>query len=135
VDWPAFDAPLLQGVAAAFALRRKAIAYHTGLSCTREFSESAAGAVERLNFDLRRGGVRLSVWADGLMWLGVCVRARGRSAGWAFRDSFHGTICDISAEALVRMLEATLALRLGSDPAGERQQLREVWACVRPQVG
>lgn len=131
-DWPTFDAPLLQGVAAAFTRRHKAIAYQACLSCTREFSESASGTVERLNLDLRGGGVRLSVWGDGLMWLGVCVRGPGRNAGWAFQDDFHGDMGDISAEALVSMVETTLSLRFGSDQARERQQLREVWAHVAP---
>jgi hypothetical protein len=134
-DWPAFDTPLLVGVAIAFTRRRKAMAYHADISCTREFGESSSGAAERLNIELRRGQVRLSVWADGSMWLGVSVRGRGRNAGWAFQDRFHANIADVSVEALVSMLEATLSLQFGRDPASERQQLRGLWACVRPQAG
>jgi hypothetical protein len=133
-DWPAFDTPLLQDVAAAFTRRRKAIAYQAGLSCTRELSESASGTVERLNLDLCAGSVRLSVWADGLMWLGVSVRRCGRHAGWLFQDGFHGDVQDVSAETLVSMVEATLSVRFGGDRASERQQLREIWSRVRPQV-
>src|SRR5437879_1181008 len=81
-DWPTFDAPLLRDIAAAFRRRRKAIAYCAGLSCGREFTESAAGAAERLNLDA--GALRLSAWPDGVMWLAVCVRGSGRGAGWAF---------------------------------------------------
>jgi len=62
-DWPTSDAPLLRGIAAALQRRRKAIAYHVGLSCEREFTESAAGVVERLN--LEAGHLRLSAWSDG----------------------------------------------------------------------
>jgi hypothetical protein len=131
--WPAFDAPLLRGIAAAFARRRKAIASRSGLSCGREFTESAAGAVERLN--LEAGALRLCVWADGVMWLTACVRGMGRGAGWAFKDAWHGDVQDVSAEALVGMVEATLALRLGSDPDRERRELRAVWARVHPYQG
>jgi hypothetical protein len=130
-DWPTFTALLLRDVAAAFLLRRKAIAYLVGLSCSREFSESATESVERLNLDTGSGHCRLSVWADGVVWLSVCVRGLGPGAGWLFQDSFHGQMNDVSAEALVRMFEATLALRLGSDPESERQQLRAVWASVK----
>jgi hypothetical protein len=133
VDWPAFDAPLLRGIAAAFLRRRKAIAYGVGLSCMREFCESVGGAVERLNF--KAGDLCLSVWADGLMWLAVCVRGSGRDAGWAFKDTFHGDVRDVSAESLVRMVESTLAKRFGPDPDKERQELRAVWARVHPDKG
>jgi hypothetical protein len=132
-DWPTFDAALLREIAAAFLRRRKAIAYQTSLSCEREFSESAASAVERLN--LQAGRLRLSAWSDGVMWLAVCVRGLGRGAGWAFKDTFHGDVGDVSAEALVGMVEATLALPFGADAVKEREQLRGVWARVRPYVG
>jgi hypothetical protein len=69
------------------------------------------------------------------MWLGVCVRAFGRGAGWAFRDSFHGDVGDVSAEALVGMVEATLAMTFGSDPENERRQLWQLWARVHPYSG
>ena len=133
-DWPAFDAPLLRDIAAAFRGRRKALRYRAGLSCGREFSESADGTSERLNLDLPRRGVRLSVWADGSLGLSVCVRAAGRNAGWAFQDAFHGDAGDVSAATLVNMIEATLGLRLGVEPAAEREQLRAVWSRVHPET-
>jgi hypothetical protein len=132
VDWPTFDAALLQAIAAAFRQRGKAIAYRAGLSCEREFSESAAGAVERLN--LETGPLRLCVWADGVLWLAVSIRGAGRDAGWAFQEAFHGDVQDVSAEALVGMVEATLALTFGTDPERERQALRAVWARVCPYM-
>lgn len=134
-EWPAFDAPLLRDVASAFLRRRKAIRYKAGLCCEREFSETAAGTFERLNLGLRGGQVRLSVWADGAMWLSVCVKSRGRNSGWRFADSFHGTVRDVSAAALVGMTESTLALTFGADVPGEREQLRRVWARVFPHAG
>ncbi len=133
VSWPTFDAPLLQSVAAAFWSRHKAIAYHREVSCEREFSESGSGVVERLNLNV--GDLRLSVWADGVMWLAVSVRGLGRSAGWAFKDTFHGEIHDVPSDELVGMVEATLALRFGTDPVGEQGRLRGVWARVRPTAG
>lgn len=132
-DWPTFDAPLLREIVAAFLRRRKAIAYQAGLSCEREFSESATDAIERLNLDA--GNLRLCIWSDGVMWVAVCVRGIGRGAGWAFKDTFHGDVQDVSAKTLVRMFEATLALRFGADRDHERKQLREVWARVHPYTG
>lgn len=132
-DWPTFDSPLLREIAAAFLRRRKAIAYHSGLSCEREFSESATGAVERLN--LGAADLRLSVWSDGAMWLAVYIPGFGRSSGWAFKDAFHGDVQDVAAETLVGMVEATLALSFGADPTKEQQQLRRVWARVGPYAG
>jgi hypothetical protein len=130
MDWPTFEAPVLQNVAAAFRRRRKAIAYQTSLSCDREFSESAAGAIERLNLDA--DPLRLSVWADGVVWVSVCVRGAGRNAGWAFKDGFHGSALDLSAETLVGMVEATLSLQFGTEQDREREQLRAVWARIAP---
>ncbi len=132
-DWPAFDAPLLRHLAAAFRRRRRAIAYQVGLSCEREFTESATGGVERLN--LEAGDLRLSAWSDGVLWLAVCVRRPGCGAGHAFKDVFHGDVRDVSAEALVAMVEATLAMPLGADAVKEREHLRELWARVRPHAG
>src|SRR6266542_6648813 len=87
-EGPVFDSPLLQDVAAAFRRRAKAIRYQAGLSCEREFSETAEGVFERLNVDLHGGHMRLSVWGDGVLWLSVCVPGAGRNSGWAFKDSF-----------------------------------------------
>ncbi len=133
--WPTFDAPLLADIAAAFLRRRKAIKHRAGgVSCSQEFSESAVGTFERLNLDLRRGHLRLSVWADGCLWVSVCVRATGRNAGWAFHDAFHGHAGDVSAVTLVGMFEATLGLRLGADPIAERESLRALWRRVLPRT-
>jgi hypothetical protein len=134
-QWPAFDAPLLQGIAAAFARRRKAIAYHSSLTCTREMSESTSGVIERLNLDLKSDSLRLSVWADGDLWLRLCRQAAGRNAGWAFMDHFYGDAQAVPVETLVGLVEKTLAIRIGADSASERQQLRTIWACVRPDEG
>lgn len=132
-DWPVFDSPLLRDVAAAFRRRRKALRYNAGLSCEREFSETAEGTSERLNLDLPGRHLRLSVWADGAMWLSVCVPGEGRNSGWAFADGFNGDVGDVSPQTLVGMVETTLTLSFGADPPAERERLREVWRRVRPQ--
>ena len=131
--WPTFDAPLLRDIASAFLSRRKALRYQAGLSCGREFSETAGGVWERFNLDLRGGRVRLSVWADGGLWVSVCVPGQGRHGGWSFLDSFHGHMQDVSAPALVGMVESTLALPFGEDPARER--LRRLLSRVHPRSG
>src|SRR5262249_20469931 len=106
-QWPTFDSSLLQEVAAAFLRRRKAIRYKAGLSCEREFSETAHATSERLNLDMRpgNGDLRLTVWEDGVMWLRLCVANLGRNTGWAFNDHFYGPIQDVSPETLVAMVE------------------------------
>ena len=134
-EWPTFDAPLLRDVTAAFLSRRKALRYRAGLSCHREFTEAADGAWERFNLDLRKGHLRLSVWADGVIWVSVCVRGRARNSGWSFTDGFHGDVRDVSADTLVRMVESTIALRFGVDPPAEREHLRLVWMRVYPRPG
>ena len=130
-DQPSFDAPLLGDIAVAFLRRRKAIRYNGGLKCAREFTETGAGAIERL--DLETGPVRLNVWADGALSLSVRVRGAGRNAGWSFADQFHGEVNDVSATAVVRMVEATLRISFGTDQLAEREQLRRLWAEVRPR--
>ena len=135
--WPTFDSTLLQEVVSAFARRRKAIRYKSGLSCEREFSETGSGAWERLNVDLQPGigDLRLSVWEDGVMWLRLCMPGTGRNSGWAFMDEFHGSINDISPETVVAMIENTIAEPFraeSSAPMEYRERLRMIWGRVQP---
>ncbi|HJZ92675.1 MAG TPA: hypothetical protein VKE40_17500 [Gemmataceae bacterium] len=134
-EWPTFDSPPLRDIAAAFHRRRKAIAYKAELSCERELTETAAGALERFNLDLGRRHVRLSVWADGTLWFSICIPGKGPISGWAFKDRFYGTAKGISGGTLVGMLEATLAQPFGADPTAGRDQLREIWKRVGPRTG
>jgi hypothetical protein len=69
------------------------------------------------------------------MWFRVSVRCQGTNRGWAFLDSFHGDVQDVSPQALVAMVEVTLAVRFGTDAQAERDQLRELWQRVRPCSG
>src|SRR5262245_20936706 len=132
---PTCASPLLPDIVAAVRRRRKAIAYKAGLSCEREFTETSDGAFERLNLDLRHGQVRLSVWADGGLWMSVSVPGKGRNSGWAFQDAFHGDVQDVSGGTLVGMLEAGVAQRLGADEAEEREQVRQRWKRGRRRTG
>jgi hypothetical protein len=109
----------------------------TTLSCrVREFAEDATGAGERFDLvreDLLGRVLQLSVWADGSLWVSVCVRGKGRNAGWSFADSFNGSALDVAPATLVGMVVATGTLRLGSDPPAECEQLRLLWARVSPR--
>ena len=133
--WPEFYADLLERISSAFLRRRKAISHHARLTCARDFTESSREAIERLNIELDSPFLRLSVWGDGCLWLGICVRHTRRSKGWAFKDQFHGTALDLSAGTLVALVENTLGLALGSDRRGDRERLREAWALVHPCEG
>jgi hypothetical protein len=133
---PEFNSPLLREIAEAFLRRRKALRYKARFKFEREFSETPESATERLNLDLQDDGLlRLSVWEDGVMWFGISVRAPGRNQGWAFQDDFHGSILDVSVQSLVVMVEQSLAVRFRAgvtDRVEYREQLRAVWARVRP---
>jgi hypothetical protein len=138
--WPTFDSSLLQGVVIAFTRRSKAIRYRAGLSREREFSETGSGAFERLNLDLRPGigDLRLSVWEDGVMWLRLCVAGTGRNSGWTFMDEFHGSVNDVSPEAVVAMIESTIGEPFrpeSSNQAEYRERLRMIWGRVQPYQG
>jgi hypothetical protein len=130
--WPEFDSPLLGAIAAAFCRRRRAIRYHGPLACTRELSETPQGTFERLNMDHGdRAQLRLSVWADGAMWLRACAPRPGRNAGWAFLCCFDGEVSGIAADEIVRLFEASLLVcTVPGDAVTER--LRELWQAVHP---
>jgi hypothetical protein len=129
-NWPVFDAELLHDVSTAFLRRRKAIAYQAGLTCVRDFSESATRVTERLS--LASGHTHLAVWADGGLWLGVFVRVQGRNSGWAFRDVFYGDVLDVCPETLVGMFEATRLLCYWPEQDCKQERLRGIWSRVRP---
>jgi hypothetical protein len=135
LGWPAFAAPVLQGVVIAFQRRRKAICYHGRLSCSRELNETAKGNCERLNVDfegLLRLQLRLGLWEDGMLWLRACLPHPGRNRGWAFLDHFYGHLGGLAPAELVEKFEATILLCSvgGKDDRSER--LRELWQVVGP---
>ena len=134
-EWPHFEAPLLQAIAAAFLRRRRALRYHGSLECGRETSETPDGAIERLNLDHGANPqLRLSVWADGAMWLRACSARPGREGGWSFLYHFHGQVNAVSPEEIVRLFEESrLVSYWPEDGRGER--LRSLWRVVGPEGG
>ncbi len=73
--------------------------------------------------------MRLTVWEDGQMRLRLCASAFKRQGGWAFKDDFYGSTDDVSPEALVAMVEATIgetSTRGNSDPQMYRDRLRTI---------
>ena len=72
------------------------------------------------------------MWADGGLWVSVCVRGKGRNSGWSFSHAFTGSALDVGAGTLVGMVESTVALLRESDPPADRERLRRVWARVHP---
>jgi hypothetical protein len=134
-NWPEFDSALLRGISDAFRARRKALRYRASIVCAREFTEMTDGSMECMDVMLKTYSVRgfdLRFWADGQMWLGVHVSARGTNKGWAFQDCFHGHVDDVGPGTLVKMTEATLDIWFGNAPASEREQLRTLWQRVQP---
>ncbi|MCI0457976.1 MAG: hypothetical protein L0Z62_13505 [Gemmataceae bacterium] len=133
LGWPAFDAPLLQAVVAAFLSRRKAIRYHGPLSCEREFNETEDRTYERLNLDYEgQGKLRLSVWEDGAVWVRACIAGAGSHGGWSFLDSFHGQPHRLAPADLVEKFEATILLCGGGEVPDRSERLRRLWRAVDP---
>ena len=104
---PLFESALLHGIATAIEGRGKAIRYHGKLQCSRVVEDSG----ERLNADFTAQlhfRVRLSIWADGIFWLGVTVSGPRRSGGWAHCDEFHGQLQSQCAREVLERFEQTI---------------------------
>lgn len=102
-----FESGILSDIARAFELRGKAIRYHGELRC----SGTAEDSVERLNVDFKGSSgfrVRLSIWPDKVLWLGITKPGPSRAGGWAFRDEFHGHLEDRGAPDVVERFERTV---------------------------
>src|SRR4051812_9061809 len=98
---PVFDSALLSSILEAVERRGKAIRYHSSLECSREVDRD----IERLNIDIKGdSGVRLSVWADGVLWLGITKPHAGRSGGWDINEQFDGRLGEIHPAELVAQL-------------------------------
>jgi hypothetical protein len=101
------ESTLLRDVAREIKLRGKAIRYHGRLECSRNIEESG----ERLNIDFSGTlgfRVRLSLWADGVFWLGVTASGPRRSGGWAHRSEAHGDLIGLDARDVRRKFEQTI---------------------------
>ena len=102
-----FESVLLREISSAVEHRGKAIRYHGELECSRAVEDS----IERLNLDFTAilgFRVRLSVWPDGVLWLGLTEPGPRRTGGWAYRDEFHSHLCGLEAHNVVERFEQSI---------------------------
>jgi|GEM_PF-2527660 len=121
--FPEFDADSLSVLALAFRVRSKAISYHAP---EWKISREVETEFERLNVDASgyHGELRLSVWADSLVWFRLC---RGRAKdGWDFMLAFHGDRTDLNAENIVEQYISSMT--------SHTDTLLEAWQGVNPVV-
>jgi len=103
---PDFESDLLWQVAIAVARRGKAIRYHGSLECSRAVEDH-----ERLNLDYTsclRFRVRLSIWSDGALWLGITKPGPSRTGGWAYCDEFHSRVRNLTPQDVAARFEQTV---------------------------
>ena len=103
---PDFESDVLWDIAIAIARRGKAIRRRGTLELSRASEE-----VERLNLDFTgssRFQVRLSVWSDGALWLGVTKPGPRRVGGWDYRDEFHSRLTSLGPQDVVERFEQTI---------------------------
>lgn len=108
VSIPVFESEFLCGVVEAFERRGKAIRYHGRL----QYSRAVEDAGERLNVDfanLAAVRIRLSIWQDGIIWLGVTKPGARREGGWLLNLGFHSQAAGSSGPEICRRFEQTLA--------------------------
>ena len=104
---PLFESALLHNIASAIERRGKAIRYHGRLECSRNIEDSS----ERLNIDfaaILRFRVRLSVWANGVFWLGITMPGSRRAEGLAHRSEAHGHLGGLEADDVLERIEKTI---------------------------
>lgn len=128
-DVPNFDGARLDAIATAFGRRAKALKYHSQkFLCTREVTS----VTERFNVDLetledRPTQIRLSVWDDGVMWLGAYRAKPRREGGWQIEFRGHGDLARIDPTKVVAAFEETYQQLRGS-PADAVNRLRRIWS-------
>jgi hypothetical protein len=104
---PHFESVRLQEIASAMERRGKAIRYHGRLECSREMEDTG----ERLNIDFAATlhfRVRLSIWADGVFWLGITEPGPRRTGGWAHCYAGHGDLTGLDAHEVLERFEQTI---------------------------
>lgn len=121
-DWPEPKAELLHGVVSAFRRRSKAVKH----SLLRwDMSLETDDSLERLNVDtFCLHDIRLSVWADGQMWIRVC---KGDKNGWELNYSFYLDLNDNDPATVVRRFEETHAY------SGNQSDVKKIWEDFNPQ--
>lgn len=131
-----FTSASLIAISQSFAHRAKAIKYHSSEFVLIRETEDRA---ERLNCDVALIGrpaarVRLSIWDDGSMYLGVHLPGTRREGGWAFEYRRNGSVNGIEPSAIVAMLEESLlAAHFAKDSSWAATRLDDIWARARMQ--
>ncbi|MEQ9542260.1 MAG: hypothetical protein RIU46_36230 [Deltaproteobacteria bacterium] len=129
---PLFNSERLDAVAVAVGRRLKAIKnYASDAECTRE---AEAIVDERLNIDVTLGPssrtkVRLSVWPDSVMWLGVHMANVGKHAGWKTDLALEGDLSGVPSETVVQLLERTISEARSAEINEAR--IEEIWMVAR----
>lgn len=128
---PSFESGFLDALAAALARRARALKYQaSGLACSRAVTPH--GEVLHLDIDVgrtRATRIRVMVWSDGMVRLGVHQPAPYRVGGWAISLERHGDIRHLSPADVVEKVEQTLEAVHGdtrSHDAGHR--VDTIWA-------
>jgi hypothetical protein len=104
----AFKSDRLQKLHDAFLQRRKAIKYQAKeFALSREIKDST----ERLLViwvSLFRVRLCLSVWSDGIFWLGVTKSGTSRKGGYEHYETFDGTLNCLTSPEVVALFEKTM---------------------------
>ena len=138
-EWPSFQSSLLTELVAAFRNRSKAISYHLrSFSVKSSLESGSAGNLERLNIDAHGSSsreLRLSVWADGGIWLRLCKPNSKKMGGWAFLIAFHGHMNQIPPHDMVALFEKSLNIGTSATVSSRiRSDLLRVWRTVEPCI-
>lgn len=131
---PVFASAWLQAVAAAFVARRRAIRYRARSFAVTRGEDMAS---ERLDVDLetiavRPTKLRLSLWSDGLAWVGV---SRTRPGACGIRFAFHARCEATDSRVLCAVFERSIDIAPGADgdDAG-REAFLALWAEWAPEI-
>lgn len=138
---PRVPSPFVAELLAAFLRRRKAIKYR--LKSFEPRLEVEAGddgeELQLLHVEARTGGgpesqISLKVWEDGELWFQACRPGPRRQGGWAFLESFHGSVGELRGPGVVKLFEESLT-PIGLFPAGGDigAQLRRIWRTAKPE--
>lgn len=103
---PDFESDVLWDIAIAVARRGKAIRKWGTIESSRAVDE-----FERFNLDfsgISRFNVRLSIWSNGALWVGVTKPGPSRTGGWGYRTEFHSRLTGLGPADIVERFEQTI---------------------------
>lgn len=104
---PSFRTTFLNTIAAAIARRSKSLKYHAAhFACSRVVTaEGEVLHVDMDTFEPRSTRLRLMIWDDGHVWLGVHQPNPSAVGGWAFALVRSGNLLRVAPDDVVRMIE------------------------------